>query len=60
LFSELELLKNILVQDFQTLMDRKFSVEDKFDPLFGKNLAVLKGQLWRHLRTNLTPVFTSA
>jgi cytochrome P450 len=40
-------------------MDRTFSFEDKIDPLFGKNLGVLKGQLWRHLRTNLTPVFTS-
>jgi cytochrome P450 len=54
-----ELVKNILVKDFQSFMDRIFSFEDTFDPLFGNNLAVLKGQLWRHLRTNLTPVFTS-
>ena len=40
-------------------MDRTFSFKDKSDPLFGKNISVLKGQLWRHLRTNLTPVFTS-
>jgi cytochrome P450 family 6 len=40
-------------------MDRIFSFEDKLDPLFSKNLSVLKGQLWRHLRTKLTPVFTS-
>jgi cytochrome P450 family 6 len=54
-----ELVKNILVKDFQSFVDRIFSFEDKFDPLFGNNLTVLKGQLWRHLRTNLTPVFTS-
>jgi len=54
-----ELVKNVLVKDFQNFMDRTFAVEDKFDPLFGNNLGVLKGQLWRHLRTNLSPVFTS-
>jgi cytochrome P450 family 6 len=59
LIRDLELVKNILVKDFQTFMDRVFSVEDKLDPLFGNNMAVLKGQLWHHLRTNLTPVFTS-
>jgi hypothetical protein len=49
LICDLELVKNILVKDFQTFMDYTFSVEDKFDPLFGNNLAALKGQLWRHL-----------
>jgi len=56
---DLDLLKSILVNDFQNFMDRIFSFEDKFDPLFGNNLSVLKGQLWLHLRTNLTQVFTS-
>jgi hypothetical protein len=59
LIRDLELVKNILVKVFQTFMDRTFSFEDKLDPLFGKSTAVSKGQLWRHLRTNLTPVFTS-
>jgi hypothetical protein len=59
LIRDLELVKNILVRDFQTFMDRTFSFEDKFDPLFGNNISVLNGQLWRHVRTNLTPVFTS-
>ena len=54
-----ELVNNILVKDFQYFMDRTFSFEDKFDPVFGKVLCILKGQLWRHLRTNLTSVFTS-
>jgi cytochrome P450 family 9 len=40
-------------------MDRTFTIEDRFDPLLGKMLPVLEGQIWRHLRTNLTPVFTS-
>jgi len=59
LICDLELVKNILVKDFQNFVDRIFSVEERFDPLFGNVLTILKGQLWRHLRTNLTPVFTS-
>jgi cytochrome P450 len=59
LIRDVELAKNILLRDFQNFMDRTFSFEDKFDPMFGNSLPVLKGQVWRHLRTNLTPVFTS-
>jgi cytochrome P450 len=59
LVRDLELVKNILVKDFQNFMDRITSADDKFDPLFGKNLGLLKGQLWRHIRTNLSPVFSS-
>jgi len=59
LIRDMELVKNILVKDFHNFMDRTFSFEDKYDPLLGKILPVLKGQIWRNLRTNLTPVFTS-
>ena len=59
LIRDVELVKNIVVKDFQTFVDRTLSVEQKCDPLLGRNLAVLKGHLWYHLRTNLTPVFTS-
>jgi len=40
-------------------MDRTISAEEDFDPLLANSLGVLKGKLWRHLRTKLTPVFTS-
>jgi cytochrome P450 family 6 len=53
-----ELVKNILVKDFQTFMDRIITVEGRFDPLFGNNLGLLNGRLWQHIRTNLTPVFS--
>ena len=59
LIRDLELVKNILVKDFQTFREHVLSVDEKLDPLFGNNLAIVRGQLWRHLRTNLTPVFTS-
>jgi len=56
---DLELVKNILVKDFHNFIDRTVLFEAKFDPLFGNTLPILKGQRWRHLRTKLTPVFTS-
>ena len=59
LIRDLDLVKDILVKDFQNFMDRKFFFEDKYDPLFSKIMFGLKGHVWRHLRTNLTPVFTS-
>jgi cytochrome P450 len=59
LIRDLELVKNILVKDFQNFMDRTFSFADNVEPIFSYTLFGLKGQLWRHLRTNLTPVFTS-
>jgi len=59
LIRDLELVKNILVKDFKIFIDRSMSTDEKLDSLFSKLLFVVKGQRWRHLRTNLTPVFTS-
>jgi hypothetical protein len=59
LIRDLELVKNILVKDFQNFTDRVISSDEKLDPLVSRTIFVSKGQLWRHLRTNLTPVFTS-
>jgi len=52
-------VKNILVKDFQNFIDRVISLDEKLDPLGSKGLFAMKGQLWRHWRTNLTPAFTS-
>ena len=59
LIRDLELVKNILVKDFQNFIDRVISLDEKLDPLGSKGLFAMKGQLWRHWRTNLTPAFTS-
>jgi hypothetical protein len=60
LIRDLDLVKNILVKDFHNFTNRVFAVEEKHDALLVNSLAAVRGQLlWRHLRTNLTPVFTS-
>jgi cytochrome P450 family 6 len=56
---DLELVKNILVKDFHTFTDRTLSADKKLDPLFASGLGLTRSQLWRQLKTNLTPVFTS-
>jgi len=59
LVRDLELVKNILVKDFQNFIDHVFSLDEKLDPLGYKGLFSMKGQRWRHWRTNLSPAFTS-
>jgi cytochrome P450 family 6 len=59
LIRDLELVKNILVKDFYTFMNHAISSEEKLEPLFANTLVVSKGELWRHIRTNLNPAFTS-
>jgi hypothetical protein len=59
LIRDLELLKNILVKDSQNFIDRVISFDETLDPLMGRGLFAIKGQRWRHWRSNLTPVFTS-
>jgi len=56
---DLELVKKILVKDFQNFIDRVISLDEKLDPLTSKSLFVMKGQLWRHWRINLNPVFNT-
>jgi cytochrome P450 family 6 len=54
-----EFVKNFLVKDSKIFADHIMYVDVKLDPVFGMNLFALKGQRWREVRTNLTPVFTS-
>ncbi|XP_017770134.1 PREDICTED: cytochrome P450 9e2-like [Nicrophorus vespilloides] len=55
-----DLIKQIAVKDFDYFTDRRSFVPDDCDPLWNKNLFVLKGEKWRDMRATLSPAFTSS
>ncbi|KAJ8883085.1 hypothetical protein PR048_014924 [Dryococelus australis] len=55
---DLNVVRNILVMDAHAFLDRP--IETKGSTSLGaRNLFVLKGKEWRHMRVKLTPTFTS-
>lgn len=58
IFKDLELLKTIMVKDFDHFADRGFHIDEENDPLSGHLLA-LTDQKWRRMRQKLTPTFTT-
>ncbi|XP_049762157.1 cytochrome P450 6k1-like [Schistocerca cancellata] len=52
-----DIIRQILVKDFGTFHDRGLFFNEE-EPL-NRHLFALNGSKWRHLRTKLTPVFTS-
>nr|CAD7446875.1 unnamed protein product [Timema bartmani] len=56
---DMDVIKNILVKDFDKFSDRSLSPVESVDPLSAKNLFGQKGLKWRHLRVKMTPTFTS-
>ncbi|KAJ9594886.1 hypothetical protein L9F63_013811 [Diploptera punctata] len=60
LIRDLDLVKNILVKDsYEYFMDRIMNMDEKVDPMGGKNMFSLKGEKWRFMRSKMTPTFTS-
>ncbi|XP_076653844.1 cytochrome P450 6k1 [Halictus rubicundus] len=54
-----ELIKQIMIKDFYAFMDRYFTAESRHDKIGSSNLFNIKNPEWKHLRTKITPVFTS-
>nr|AJN91175.1 cytochrome P450 monooxygenase CYP9A78 [Cnaphalocrocis medinalis] len=59
LIRDAELLKNVMVKDFEHFTDRR-AVGDNNDPIFGRSLLLLKGDEWKAMRSTLSPAFTSS
>nr|XP_015838024.1 PREDICTED: cytochrome P450 9e2-like [Tribolium castaneum] len=55
-----ELIKDILVKDFDHFVDHKRVIPEGSDPIWDKNLFFLTGQKWRDMRSTLSPVFTGS
>jgi len=53
-----EVIKDILVKDFDKFHSRGFGINEKAEPLQG-HLVALSGSKWRNLRVKLSPTFTA-
>lgn len=60
LIKDLDLIKSILVKNFESFADHKTFVNEEADPLFGRNIAFINGDRWREARNALSPSFTAS
>ncbi|XP_011150784.3 cytochrome P450 9e2-like isoform X1 [Harpegnathos saltator] len=55
-----ELIKDVMVKDFEHFPDHKSIASEEADPLFGKNVFSLRGNRWKKMRNTLSPSFTAS
>ncbi len=56
--TDLDLVKAVLVKDFDHFVDRR-SINFGNDPILKEMLVMLEGQKWKDVRSVLSPTFTS-
>ncbi|XP_012543609.1 cytochrome P450 9e2 [Monomorium pharaonis] len=55
-----ELIRDVMVKDFEHFPDHRSFVDEDLEPLFGKNIFALRGDRWREMRNTLSPSFTAS
>ncbi|XP_011869160.1 PREDICTED: cytochrome P450 9e2-like [Vollenhovia emeryi] len=55
-----ELIKDIMVKDFENFPDHRIVLDENAEPLVGNNLFSMRGDRWREMRTTLSPSFTAS
>ncbi|XP_011705528.1 PREDICTED: cytochrome P450 9e2-like [Wasmannia auropunctata] len=55
-----ELIKDIVVKDFEHFPDHRSFIDESVEPLFSKNIFALRGDRWREMRNILSPSFTAS
>lgn len=58
LIRDIDIIKNILIKDFNFFKDRYVSVSPD-DTLGYSNLFIMKNPAWKYVRTKLTPIYTT-
>ncbi|XP_037945098.1 cytochrome P450 6g1-like [Teleopsis dalmanni] len=56
---DIELIKSILIKDFNKFSNRTLAIDPHGDPLGSNNLFFVRNPEWKETRTKLSPVFTS-
>ncbi|XP_055856026.1 uncharacterized protein LOC129919200 [Episyrphus balteatus] len=59
LLRDLDLIKTIMIKDFNKFSNRYGACDPHGDPLGHLNIFFAKNPLWKEMRTKLTPVFTT-
>lgn len=60
LLRDLELIKQLAIKDFDHFADHGSLMSDVSDNLLTNSLMVMKGEMWRDMRTTLSPAFTGS
>lgn len=60
LLKDLELIKDVCVKNFDFCPDHQSFIDERMDPILGKNVFSLRGERWREIRSALSPSFTTS